>query len=62
MLAEINTRVPLRLVTREDKKYRISSVVRRSFVSFQNNPKDKDPSCKTDLDPCDCLGGVKLVL
>ena len=31
--------------------------------SFQNNPKDLDPSCKTDLDPCDCdcLGRVKLV-
>ena len=30
--------------------------------SFQNNPKDLDPSCKMDLDPCDCLGRVKLVL
>ena len=30
--------------------------------SFQNNPKDLDLSCKTDLDPCDCLGRVKLVL
>ena len=30
--------------------------------SFQNNPKDLDPSCKTDLDPCDCLGRAKLVL
>ena len=28
---------------------------------FQNNPKDLDPSCKTDLDPCDCLGRVKKV-
>ena len=42
--------------------YLISSVKRRSFFSFQNNPKDLDPSCKTDLDPCDCLGRVKLVL
>ena len=42
--------------------YRISSVKRRSFFSFQNNPKDLDPSCKTDLDPCDFLGRVKLVL
>ena len=25
--------------------YRISSVIRRSFFSFQNNPKDLDPSC-----------------
>ena len=30
--------------------------------SFQNNPKDIDPSCKTDLDLWDCLGRVKLVL
>ena len=30
--------------------YRISSVVRRSFFSFLNNPKDLDPSYKTDLD------------
>ena len=30
--------------------------------SFQNNPKDLDPSYKTDLDLWDCLGGVKLVL
>ena len=32
------------------------------FFSFQNNPKDLDPSCKTDLDLWDCLGRVKLVL
>ena len=31
-------------------------------LSFQNNPKDLDPSCKMDLHPCDCLGRVKLVL
>ena len=30
--------------------------------SFQNNPKDLDPSCKTDVDLLDCLGKVKLVL
>ena len=29
--------------------YRISSDIRR-FFSFQNNPKDLDPSYKTDLD------------
>ena len=28
-------------------------------ISLQNNPKDLDPSCKTDLG---CLGRVKLVL
>ena len=32
------------------------------FFSFQNNLKDLDPSCKTDLDLRDCLGRVKLVL
>ena len=42
--------------------YRISSVIRQSFFSFQNNPKDQDPSCKTDQDLWDCLGRVKLVL
>ena len=30
------------------------------FFSFQNNPKDLDPSCKTDLDLWDCLGKVKI--
>ena len=44
------------------KLYRISSVIRQSFFSFQNNPKDLDPSCKTDLDLWDCSGRVKLVL
>ena len=32
------------------------------FFSFQNNPKNLDPSLKTDLDLWDCLGRVKLVL
>ena len=32
------------------------------FLSFQNNPKDLDPSCKMDLDLWGCLGRVKLVL
>ena len=41
--------------------YRIYLVIRQSF-SFQNNPKDLDPSCKMDLDLWDCLGRVKLVL
>ena len=39
----------------------VSSVIRRSFF-FQNNPKDLDPSYKTDLDLLDCLGRVNLVL
>ena len=30
------------------------------LFSFQNNPKDLDPSCKMNL--WDCLGRVKLVL
>ena len=32
------------------------------FFSFQNHPKDLDPSCKMDLDRWECLGRVKLVL
>ena len=32
------------------------------FFSFQNTPKDLDPSCKMDLDLWDCLRRVKLVL
>ena len=51
------------LVSAPDKKgYSISLVIRQSFFSFQNNPKDLDPSCKMDLDLWDCLGRVKLVL
>ena len=44
------------------EQYRISSVIRQSFFSFQNNPKDLDPSYKTDLDLLDCLGRVELEL
>ena len=32
------------------------------FFSFQNNPKNLDPSYKMDLEYWDCLGRVKLVL
>ena len=32
------------------------------FFSFQNNPKNLDPSYKMDLDLWDCLGWVKLIL
>ena len=32
------------------------------FFSFQNKPKDLDPSYKMDVDLWDCLGRVKLVL
>ena len=32
------------------------------FFSFQNNPKNLDPSYKTDLDLWDCLGRANLVL
>ena len=39
--------------------YRISLVIRQSF-SFQNNPKNLDPSYKMDLDLWDCLGRLKL--
>ena len=32
------------------------------IFSFQNNPKNLDPSYKMDLDLWDCLGRVKLIL
>ena len=32
------------------------------FFSFQNSPKNLDPSYKMDLDLWDCLGRVKLIL
>ena len=41
------------------ENYCISLIIRRIF-SFQNNPKDLDPSCKMDLDLWDCLGRVKI--
>ena len=40
----------------------ISSVIRQSFFSFQNNSKNLDLSCKTYLALWDYLGMVKLVL
>ena len=46
----------------ENESYHISTVIRQSFFSFKNNPKDLDLSCKMDLDLWDCLGRVKLVL
>ena len=42
--------------------YHISLAVRQSFFSFQNNPKNPDPSYKMDLELWDCLGRVKLSL
>ena len=42
--------------------YRISTDIRQSFFSFQNNPKDLDPSYEMDLDLWDCLGRVKFIL
>ena len=41
--------------------HHISSVIIQRF-SFQNNPKNLDPSYKMDLDFWDCIGRVKLVL
>ena len=38
------------------------SCYKMEFFSFQNNPKNLDPSYKMDLDPLDCLGWVKHVL
>ena len=57
VLPGILSHLPFKLET-----YCISSVIRQSFFFFQNNPKDLDPSCKTDLDLLDCLGRVNLVL
>ena len=39
--------------------YHISLVIRQSYFSFPNNPKNLDPSFKMDLDLWDCLGRVK---
>ena len=41
--------------------YRISSLIRLCFA-FQNNPKNLDPSYKTDLDLWDCLGRINLIV
>ena len=41
--------------------YRISSATSQRF-SFQNKPKNLDPSYKMDLDLWDCLERVKLIL
>ena len=43
-------------------RYGISSVIRQEFLSFQNNPKNLDPSYKMDLGLWDWLGREKLVL
>ena len=50
---------------RTDFKHAEATVFLRLYdraFSFQNNPKDLDPSCKMDLDLWDCLERVKLVL
>ena len=36
------------------------TIPKTEFFSFQNNPKDLDPSCKMDLDLWDCSGMVKI--
>ena len=54
-----------RKTTIRQRQHRKSTVFLRLYdgdFSFQNNPKDLDPSSKTDLDLWDCLGRVKLVL
>ena len=43
-------------------EYRISSIIRHVFFSFQNIQINIDPSYQMDLDLLDCLGRVKLVL
>ena len=42
--------------------YHFSSVIGQIFFSFQNNPKQLDPSYKMDLDLWHCLGRVTLFL
>ena len=43
------------------EEYRLFFGYKTSF-SFQNNPKNLDPSYRTDLDLWDSLGRIKLVL
>ena len=50
------------IVFQQLHNYLIFSVTRLGIFSFQNNPKNLDPSYKTDLDLWDCLGRVKLVV
>ena len=49
---------------KNEKKYSCLQYffVYKTVFSFQNNPKNLDPSYKMDLDLWDCLGRVKLVL
>ena len=51
-----------KLIELKPGHYRMSSVIRRSFFPFQNNPKNLDLSYKTDLDLLDCFERLKLVL
>ena len=39
-----------------------TSAIRHRIFSFQNNPKNLDPSYKTDLDLWDCLGRLKWII
>ena len=45
-----------------DPEYHISSDIRQSFFSFQNNPKNLDLSHKMGIDLWDSIGKVKLEL
>ena len=49
-IKEITATVCKHILCDKQSAYRMSSVIRRGFFSFQNNTKDLDPSCKTDLD------------
>ena len=44
------------------KRYHMFLAIRKVCVSFQNNPRNLDPSYKKDLGLWDCLGRVKLIL
>ena len=41
--------------------YCISLGIRQVFFPFQSNPKNLDPSFKTDLDICDCFKRGNLI-
>ena len=49
-----------KLLLENDLNYCISSVIRQSLFSFQNNHKNLDPSYKMDLDLWDCFGRKNL--
>ena len=51
----------MKILEKSKMVYCISSVIRQSSCSFQNNFRDLDPSYKMDLDLWNCLGRVNLI-